>query len=92
MEKLFRQLNPDNLDSVTLKLIRHFVEVKLEEVRKINSRIARDLNKLGDYACLEPSAYEKLRDKYIRARKSKRQLELLELMRKQNCKGDFLND
>ena len=92
MEKLFRQLNPDNLDSVTLKLIRHFVEVKREEVRKINSRIARDLNKLGDYAFLEPHAYEKLREKYRRAHKSRQWLELLDRMKKQNCKGDFLND
>lgn len=89
MENLLRQINSRDVDSTTLKLIRHFAEVKLEAVRKINARIARDLNKLGKYACLDPSAYDKLRDKYLRAHKGRQWLELLDIMKKQNCKGDL---
>lgn len=89
MEKILRQINSGNVDSTTLKLIRHFAEDKLEAVGKINARIARDLDKLGKYACLDPSAYDKLREKYLRARKGRQWLELLDIMKKQNCKGDF---
>ena len=92
MENLLRQINSGNVDSTTLKLIRHFVERELERVAKINARIARDLDKLGVYACLEPSAYDKLREKYLRAHKGKRTLELLDIMKKQNCKGDLRHD
>ena len=86
MEKLIRQI--DSADSTTRKLIKHFIEVKLAEVEKINGRIARDLDKLGDFAFLEPSAYDKLKEKYSRAKAGRRKLELLELMRRDNCKGE----
>ena len=85
MEKILRQLN--SADSLTQKLVRHFIEVKLAEVEKINGRIARDLDKFGGYACLDNSAYDKLKEKYKRAHAGKRKLELLELMRVKNLGG-----
>ena len=86
MEKILRQLN--SADSLTQKLVRHFLEVKLAEVEKINGRIAHDLDKLGDYAFLDNAAYDKLKDKYKRSHAGKRKLELLELMKNRNCKGE----
>ena len=85
MEKILRQLN--SADSLTQKLVRHFIEVKLAEVEKINGRIARDLDKLGEFAFLDNAAYDKLKDKYKRAHAGKRKLELLELMRLKNLGG-----
>lgn len=90
MEKLLRQLN--DADTLTVKLVKHFAEQALAKVERINGRISRDLDKLGKFSFLEPHAYEKLREKYRRAHKSRQWLELLDRMKKQNCKGDFLND
>ena len=84
MEKLIRQLGA--ADSVTHKLVKHFMEAKLAEVEKINGRIARDLDKFGEYAFLDTAVYDKLKEKYKRAHAGKRKLELLELMRKHNCR------
>ena len=86
MEKFFLQLK--SADSITQKLVRHFAERELEQVAKINARIARDLEKFGDYAFLDSTAYDKLKEKYRRAHAGKRKLELLELMRKNNCRGE----
>ena len=90
MEKILRQLN--SVDNITQKLVRHFAERELEQVTKINGRIARDLEKFGDYAFLDSTAYDKLKEKYRRAHAGKRKLELLELMRKNNCRGDLHHD
>lgn len=87
MEKFLRQLN--SADSLTQKLVKHFAETQLDKVQRINGRIARDLNKFGDYAFLDPNAYEKLREKYLRGHKGRQWLELLDLMKNQNCKGEI---
>ena len=89
MEKLIRQI--DSVDSTTRKLIKHFIEVKLAEVEKINGRIAHDLDKLGDYAFLDSSAYDKLKEKYKRAHAGKRKIELLDRMRRKNLGGSHEN-
>ena len=45
MEKLFRQLNPDNLDSVTLKLIREILEQNIQNnLEEINLTNENDIN------------------------------------------------
>ena len=84
MEKLIRQLN--NVDSVTRREIEFFIERKLEEQTKIKGRIAKDLRRLGEDAFTEPRAYDKLREKYLRAHAGRKKLEILEMERQTWCK------
>ena len=84
MEKLIRQLN--TVDSVTRREIEFFIERKLEEQTKIKGRIAKDLRRLGEDAFTEPRAYDKLREKYLRAHAGRKKLEILEMERQTWCK------
>ena len=84
MEKLIRQLN--TVDSVTRREIEFFIERKLEEQTKIKGRIAKDLRRLGEDAFTEPRAYDKLREKYLRAHAGRKKLEILEMERRTWCK------
>jgi len=77
----------EGLDTWTLAEIRAYVERKLEDHQRIRGQIARDLNRLGEMAFLDPSAYDKLKAKYkARSNVSRKKLAVLDLMRKEQCK------
>ena len=77
----------EGLDTWTLAEIRSFVERKLDEHHKLRGQIARDLNRFGEMAFLDPSAYIKLKAKYkARSNISRKKLAVLDLMRKEQCK------
>ena len=77
----------EGLDTWTLAEIRAYVERKLEDHQRIRGQIARDLNRIGEMAFLDPSAYDKLKAKYkASSRISRKKLAVLDLMRKEQCK------
>lgn len=77
----------EGLDDWTLTEIRSYVERKLDDHQRIRGQIARDLNRFGEMAFLDPSAYDKLKAKYkARSNVSRKKLAVLDLMRKEQCK------
>ena len=77
----------EGLDDWTLAEIRSYVERKLDEHRKLRGQIAHDLDRIGEMAFLDPSAYRKLKAKYkARSNVSRKKLAVLDLMRKEYCK------
>ena len=77
----------EGLDAWTLAEIRSYVERKLEDHQRIHGQIARDLDRLGEMAFLDSSAYDQLKAKYkTSARVSRKKLAVLDLMRKEYCK------
>ena len=77
----------EGLDTWTPAEIRSYVERKLEDHQRIRGQIARDLNRIGEMAFLDPSAYDKLKAKYkARSNVSRKKLAVLDLMRKEQCK------
>ena len=77
----------EGLDDWTLAEIRSYVERKLEDHAKLRGQIARDLNRIGEMAFLDPSAYDKLKAKYkARSNVSRKKLAVLDLMQKEQCK------
>ena len=72
------------MDKWTAAEISRFIERKLDEQTKIKGQIAKDLRRIGEYAFLDPSAYEQLKTKY-KARSQHKKLAILDLMRKENC-------
>ena len=77
----------EGLDDWTLAEIRAYVERKLDDHQRIRGQIARDLNRFGEMAFLDPSAYDKLKAKYRASRRvSRKKLAVLDLMRKEQCK------
>lgn len=85
MDKLIRKLNPRNVDEVTLGEIERFIELKLNEHMKLRGQIARDMRRLGQDAFRDPSAYRKLREKYLRGHAGKKKLAILEMERQAWC-------
>ncbi len=77
MDKLIRQLR--EMDAVTLKEIRHFVERK-------SGQIARDLRRISPTAFEDPAAYETLRRRYKTRWASNKKLAVLEMDRKKWCR------
>ena len=57
---MWRKIPIEGLDTWTLAEIRSYVERKLEDHAKIRGQIARDLDRIGEMAFLDPSAYDKL--------------------------------
>jgi len=84
MDKLIRQLS--EMDAVTLKEIRHFVERKIHEHTKLRGQIARDLNKISPTAFEDSAAYETLRRRYKTRWASNKKLAVLEMDRKKWCR------
>ena len=79
----------EGLDTWTLAEIRSYVERKLEDHRRLRGQIARDLDRIGEMAFLDPSAYTKLKAKYkARSNVSRKKLAVLDLMRKEQCKRE----
>lgn len=77
----------EGLDTWTLAEIRAYVERKLDDHQRIRGQIARDLNRFGEMAFLDPSAYDKLKAKYKASKRvSRKKLAVLDLMRKEQCK------
>ena len=77
----------EGLDTWTLAEIRSYIERKLEDHAKLRGQIARDLNRIGEMAFLDPSAYDKLKAKYkARSNVSRKKLAVLDLMQKEQCK------
>ena len=84
---LWKKIPIEGLDEVTLIELRHFIERKLDEQAKIKGQIARDLRRIGEWAFLEPTNYDKLKAKYRQRHwASRKKLAILENMRKENCK------
>ena len=77
----------EGLDAWTLAEIRSYVERKLDDHQRLRGQIARDLNRIGEMAFLDPSAYDKLKAKYkARSNVSRKKLAVLDLMQKEQCK------
>lgn len=76
----------DGLDAETISEIRAFIERKIDEHHSIRGQIARDLNRLGEMAFLDPKAYDKLEAKYRARSFAEKTLAILKLMRKENCR------
>lgn len=82
----WKKLPIEGLDSWTLAEIRTFIERKLDEHAKFRGQIAKDLDRFGDMAFLDPSAYAKLKAKYKASRRtSRKKLAVLDLMQKEYC-------
>lgn len=76
----------DGLDAVTAKEITRFIERKVDEQTRIKGQIARDLRRIGgEYAFLDPAAYDQLQAKYKARWTNKKKLTILEDMRKHYC-------
>ena len=75
----------DDLDEITLKELRVFIERKLDEQAKIKGQIARDLRRLGEWAFMDTRAYDQLKAKYSKNRTARKKLAILENMRKEYC-------
>ena len=76
----------EGLDTWTLAEIRSFVERKLDEHRKLRGQIPHDLDRIGEMAFRDPSAYDKLKAKYRASRRvSRKKLAVLDLMQKEQC-------
>ena len=84
MDTLIRQLR--EMDAVTLKEVRHFVERKINEHMKLRGQIARDLRKISPTAFEDPAAYETLRRRYKTRWASNKKLAVLEMDRKKWCR------
>lgn len=84
---MWRKIPLEGLDTWTLAEIRSYVERKLEDHAKIRGQIARDLDRIGEMAFLDPSAYDQLKAKYrASARVSRKKLAVLDIMQKEQCK------
>ena len=86
MDALIRQLR--DVDDITLKEVRHFVERKINEHMKLRGQIARDLRKISPTAFEDPAAYETLRRRYATRWASNKKLAILESERLRWCKCD----
>ena len=82
---LWKKIPLEGLDEWTAAELHRFIERKLDEQARIKGQIARDLNRIGEYAFLDPAAYDQLEAKY-KARGYRKKLAILELMRRENCK------
>lgn len=82
---LWKKIPLEGLDNWTAAELYRFIERKLDEQARIKGQIARDLNRIGEYAFMEPTAYDQLKAKY-RTRGSRKKLAILDLMRKEACK------
>ena len=80
----WKKIPLEGLDNWTAAELYRFIERKLDEQAKIKGQIARDLNRIGEFAFLDPAAYDQLKAKY-RARRNRKKLAILDLMRKENC-------
>ena len=84
---LWKKIPIEGLDNWTAAELSRFIERKLDEQTRIKGQIARDLNRIGEYAFMEPSAYDQLKAKYkARSSVSRKKLAILDLMRKEACK------
>ena len=80
----WKKIPLEGLDEWTAAELQSFIERKLDEQARIKGQIARDLDRIGEYAFMEPSAYDQLEAKY-KARGYRKKLAILDLMRKENC-------
>lgn len=82
---ILSQLRLLDLDAVTAKELARFIERKLDERDKIKGQIARDLSRIGEYAFLDSSAYDQLKNKYRRRWTNTKKITILEDMRRYYC-------
>ena len=80
---LWKKIPLEGLDEWTAAELSRFIERKLDEQARIKGQIARDLRRIGEYAFLDPSAYDQLAIKY-KARGYRKKLAILDLMREEN--------
>ena len=73
------------LDAVTVKELSRFIERKLDEQARIKGQIAKDLRRIGEWAFLDPAAYDQLKAKYRTRWTNTKKLTILEDMRRKYC-------
>lgn len=85
MDSLIRMFNPQDVAPITIAEVKHFAQLKYDEQEKIKGQIARDLNRIGENAWKDPTAYTKLKAKYKAAHAGKKKLTILERERIKWC-------
>lgn len=89
---IMQRLGLLDLDAVTVKELARFIERKLDERDKIKGQIAKDLRRIGEWAFLDPNAYDQLRAKYRTRWTNTKKLTILEDMRRHYCERRDTNE